>query len=327
MRYKELGKTGLKVSVVGMGTWPISNQYWGPTESEQSLATLKEALDCGINLIDTAPCYGDGLAERLIGEAVKGRRDKAVIATKCGLYRVFGNEFDFGNDLRPAAIRHEIECSLKRLGTDYIDIYQIHFPDPQTPMEATFAELEKLRAEGKFKCLGISNFNFDQTEAASKLAKIDCMQPRYSLLSRESERLNRACLAHGIGVLSYGSLDGGILTGKHTKVPEFKAGDMRYKFYHYFQEPLFSQCMRLVAVLREIAEAHGKPVSHVAINWVAQQEFITSTLCGAKKPEQIRENAAAGDWELSTAELKRISDTYDGIFGKFDSTYVHGGPR
>lgn len=324
----------MKMSVVGIGTWPMSNIFWGKTEEKDCLATLNEALDCGINLIDTAPCYGDGRTEKLIAQVMKERkREDVIISTKCGLYRNMG--YEFCNDLRPIAVRKEIEGSLKRLNTDYIDVYFIHKPDPETPLEVTFKVLTELKAEGKFKYLGVSNFDFNLLEKAAMLhtndperyAAVDFIQPRYSLLSRESEFMNKAAKYHNIGVMSFGSLDGGILTGKFKETPKFQPDDMRSNFYHFFTEPNFSKCKTLLGVLEKIAQSHNAPIGQVAINWVAQQDFISTTLVGAKTPEQIRQNAEAGNWELSQAEIKTISDAYDEIFGKIDSEYVHGGHR
>lgn len=334
MRYKQYNNTDLKTSVVGIGTWPMSNIFWGKTEEKDCLATLNEALDCGINLIDTAPCYGDGRTEKLIAQVMKGRnREDVVISTKCGLYRNMG--YEFCNDLRPIAVRKEIEGSLKRLNTDYIDVYFIHKPDPETPLEVTFKVLTELKAEGKFKYLGVSNFDFDLLEKAAMLhtnepdvyARVDFIQPRYSLLSRESEFMNKAAKYHGIGVMSFGSLDGGILTGKFKEPPKFNADDMRGNFYHYFTEPNFSKCKALLEVLEQIAQAHDAPVGQVAINWVAQQDFISTTLVGAKTPAQIRQNAEAGNWELTQAEMTAIDDAYARIFGAVDSDYTHGCKR
>lgn len=329
MRYKDF--RGNKISVVGIGTWPMSNIFWGKTETADCIATLEAAYESGINMFDTAPCYGDGRTEELIGQVMKGKNRKDFfISTKCGLYRNMG--YEFCNDLRPNAIRKEIEISLRRLGTDYIDAYFIHKPDPETPIEVTIEVLTQLKRQGKFRYLGVSNFDFYMLEQASilhekdpeKFDDIDFIQPRYSLLSRESEYMNKAALAHNMGIMSFGSLDGGMLTGKFKEAPKMPSDDMRGNFYHYFAEPNFSKANALIDVLREIAANRNVPVSQVSINWVAQQEFITTTLVGAKTPKQIIENALSGNWELTAEEMQKINDTYDSIFGKIESDYVHG---
>ncbi len=313
MRYKKLGTTDLNVSVVSLGTWPMSNQFWGGVDDKDSIATIQCAIDHGINLIDSAPCYGNGHAEEVMGKAIAGRRDKVVVATKCGLYRNFADTFC--NDLRPIAIRKELDDSLRRIGVDVIDLYQIHKPDPETPLEVTMEELRKQQKAGKIRYIGVSNFDTALTAEAGKYATIDSIQPRYSLLSRADEGYIKASHQHNIGVLSFGSLDGGLLSGKYTKPPQFGQGDMRKNFYHYFEEPMFSKFMELQALLRQMAEKYGKPVSQVSINWVAQQPYMTSALVGAKTPEQIAQNAGAGEWELSDADLKAIDEAQRRIFG------------
>jgi aryl-alcohol dehydrogenase-like predicted oxidoreductase len=312
MRFKKLGKTNLDVSVVGLGTWPMSNVFWGAVDDAVSISAIQKAIDCGINLIDTAPSYGSGHAETIVGQALKGRRDKAVIATKCGVYKNFGG--NFGRDARPLSIRQEMEDSLKRLDVDCIDIYQIHWPDPQAKLEPTFEELARLKAAGKFKYLGVSNFGIELMEESAKYARIDCIQPRYSMLSRENEALIQYCHAHQIGVLSYGSLDGGLLTGKFTEKPVFAKDDTRKNFYHFFEEPMFGKFLELQKTLKAIADSHGRPVAHVAINWVSQQAAMTTALVGAKTPQQAEENALSAGWELTAQEIERINAAYTRIF-------------
>jgi len=311
MRYKQLGKSDLNVSVVGLGTWAMGGDFWGKVDDDQSIATIREAVDNGVNLIDTAPIYGKGHAETVVGKAIKGIRDKVLIATKCGLSITKG-----GHDLRPESIRKEIDESLSRLGVDVIDLYQIHWPDPKTPLEDTMNELAKIKKAGKVRYLGVSNFDTALMSQAMAVTDIVSLQPQYSLLSREIEaEILPFCRQHNIGILSYGSLGAGVLAGKFTTPPKPDEGDKRAMFYPFFREPLWSKAMKLVDVLKEIAAEHQKPVSHVAINWVNQQEGVATALVGAKTPAQAAENAAAGAWELSKEELDKIESAYKEIYG------------
>lgn len=312
MRKKRLGISDLEVSVVGLGTWAIGGDFWGSVDDQTSIRAIQAGLDAGINLIDTAPAYGRGHAEKVVGEAVKGRRDQVVIATKCGIVRT-PNSFE--KNLAPASIRKEIEDSLQRLGVDAIDLYQIHWPDEKTPLEATVAELVKLHEAGKFKHLGVSNFDVPLMKEVMSITGLVSLQPQYSLLQREIEtEILPFCIEHNIGVLSYGSLGAGILTGKFQEPPKLNAGDRRDKFYPFFKEPMWSKVKALVAKLEEIAEALGKPVSQVAINWANEQEGITTALVGIRTEAQALENAGAGHWELTEDYLEEIDEAYDAIF-------------
>ncbi len=313
MRYKKLGSSDLNVSVVGLGTWAMGNDFWGKVDDDMSIYTIQKAIDCGINLIDTAPAYGDGHAERIVGKAIKGRRDSVIIATKCGTLRDGKN---FIRSLKPKDIRKQIENSLRFLDIDFIDLYQIHWPDPSTPLEESVNELLKLKEEGKFRWLGVSNFNIDLLNKIMSLTEIVSLQPPYSLLQRDTEEVITFCREKGLGVLSYGSLGAGVLSGKFKEQPKFEEGDNRSKFYPFFREPLWSKSMQLVDVLRDIAARHDKPVAHVAINWVNQQDRITTALVGAKTPEQAEQNAMSASWELSQDEIDEINTAYDRIFGK-----------
>jgi aryl-alcohol dehydrogenase-like predicted oxidoreductase len=312
MRYKCLGKTGLRVSVIGQGTWAMGKDMWGSVEDSNSIDTIRKAVDCGINLIDTAPGYGAGHSEQVVGRAIKGVRDRVNIATKCGVYVRDGNVLC--HDLTPQAIRKELESSLSRLDTDWIDLYLIHWPDPGTPLEDSLGELERLRRAGKFRYLGVSNFDRDLLSRAMQITAIDCIQPQFSLLSRENEDLVNFAAANGIGVLTYGSLAAGMLTGKITKLPDFGEDDARSFFYPFFKEPMFGKCLELVEELRKIAVKHEKPVSHVALNWVTQQEGVSTALVGSMMPDQVEENALAGSWELTAEELAHIDGAYKKIF-------------
>ena len=311
MRYKQLGKSDLNISVVGLGTWAMGNDFFGKVDDSASIDTIRKAVESGINVIDTAPAYGNGHSEEVVGKAIKGIRDKVVIATKCGLLR---DGKKYIKTLDPQSLRKEIDGSLSRLGVDVIDLYQIHWPDPKTPIEDAVNELIKIKAQGKFKYLGVSNFNRELMEKVMSMTEIVSLQPQYSLLSREEEGMLEFCRNNGIGVLSYGSLGGGMLSGKYKEMPKFEQGDERYLFYPFFKEPMWSKSVKLVEVLKGIAEKHNKPVAHVAINWVNQNKAVTTALVGAKYPAQAEANAAAGDWELTSDDIDEINNQYKKIF-------------
>ncbi len=312
MRRQYLGSSDLHVSVVGLGTWAIGGDFWGETDDAQSIQAIQTALDSGINLIDTAPAYGAGHAETVVGKAIAGRRDEVVIATKCGVVRT---KDGFERNLKPESVRQEVEDSLRRLQTDVIDLYQIHWPDVDTPLEDTLAALKDLQQQGKFRYLGVSNFGPELMEQVMREMDLVSLQPQYSLLQRDIEQETLPfCRRHNIGVLSYGSLAAGVLTGKFKERPAFAEGDQRYHFYPFFEEPLWSQAQELVGVLREIAESRGKPTAQAAINWVVQQDGITSALVGCKTPDQARQNAAAGTWTLTDEEWQIIDGAYRRIF-------------
>jgi aryl-alcohol dehydrogenase-like predicted oxidoreductase len=314
MEHRRLGKSELNVSVIGIGTWAIGGFFWGPTDESAAIAAIQKAIDTGVNLIDTAPIYGAGHSEELVGKAVKGRRQQVLIATKCGVHQK-GNVLT--NDLTPKSIRQELENSLKRLGTDVIDLYQCHWPDPNTPIEETMAEMTRMKTEGKIRAIGVSNFDAVLLKKAQKVAQIASNQVQYSLLNREIEKeLIPFCLKQDIGILAYGPMGGGILTGKYKQKPQFEPGDARSFFYNFYEEPLWSQVQALLKELEKIAQRHGRPVAQVAINWVRQQPGLSCALVGARSPQQAEANAAAGSWQLSSEELAGINQAASRIFGK-----------
>ncbi|MFW6308915.1 MAG: aldo/keto reductase [bacterium] len=314
MNYKKLGNSDLEVSVIGLGTWGIGSEFYGKVDDAQSIATIRKGIESGINLIDTAPAYGKGHSEEVVGKAIEGYRDEVIIATKVGTYK---EGEDFFRDLSPEAIRKQIERSLSRLNIDVIDLYQIHWPDPDTPLEESVKELVKLKKEGKFKYLGVSNFGTSLMEEIQEMTDIVSLQPQYSILNRDiEEEILPYTRKNNIGVLAYGPLGGGILTGKYTdtdEAPQLKEDDKRNEFYPFFQEPKWSQVKKLVQILENIAEDRGVSIPQVSLNWVRQQNGVTSVLVGAKNPEQAAENAAAADWNLTETEIEKINKAYKEI--------------
>ena len=308
MKYRKLGTTDLDVSIVGLGTWAMGDDYWGPVDDTESIRAVREAVDKGINLIDTAPAYGGGHSEEILGKAVEGRRSEVILATKVGTIRLPDG---YRRDLSPAIIVKQLEDSLRYLKTDVIDLYQIHWPDPDTPIEESLEALDKLRRQGKFRYLGVSNFEIPLLEKALELTDIVSHQPRYSLLQRDIEEdLLPFCKRHNLGTLGYGSLAGGILTGKFEEIPELSEGDNRKHFYPFFQEPEWSRVQKLVDVLRDIGRERNKPTAQVAINWANRDAGVTCALVGAKRPDQAGANAASAEWDLTEEEIRRIEEAH-----------------
>ena len=319
MKYRKLGSSTLEVSVVGLGTWGMGGIGWvrsGRADDTLSIDTMIAGFEAGINLLDTAQPYGVGHAESLIGEAVRGVREKVIIADKCVSFR----ESDQGRpvrDWRPEVLRTHLASSLKNLATDYIDLYQVHWPDPnpEHKLSDAFRELNKMREEGLVRFVGVSNFTPALIEEAQQYCPIVSVQPPYCLLNRGIEdSLLPYCAAHGIGVMSYGSLGGGVLTGKYTERPTFDptlGRDVRNDFYPYYSEERWPKTNALVNTLREVAARRDCPVAHVSIAWTLAQKGMTLALVGARNPEQVRMNAAAAEVELSADELDEITAASD----------------
>lgn len=313
MQYRKIGKTKVECSCVGLGTWELAGNVWGKVTKEDAVKTIRAAVDSGINLVDTAASYGDGRSEEIVGEALDGIRGKVVLATKGGAhFNPQKNAMD--RDLSPEAIRKDVEDSLRRLKTDYVDIFFFHYPDADHPIAESIGEMEKLRKEGKIRLIGLSNYSKEELLEAVKYGTIDCAQFRYSMLTRENEELLAACSRHQIGVLSYASLAGGMLTGRYKTEPQFPEGDRRTFFYPFLKEPEFSRCRRLVDAVERVAGEKGISVSDAAIQWVLAQPGMTSALVGTKNPERASQNAKAFDKQLAPEELQYFDEVYYSIF-------------
>lgn len=291
------------VSRIGLGTWAIGGWMWGGADDDRSVTTIRSALDRGINLIDTAPVYGFGHSEEVIGKALEGVRDQAVIATKVAL------DWSEGGPRRnstPARIRQEIEDSLRRLRTDRIDLYQVHWPDPLVPVEETAAELEKLRQEGKILAIGVSNYSTQQMDAFRTAAPLASVQPPYNLFERaiEADVLPYA-KEKGLVVLGYGALCRGLLSGRMTSSTQFDGDDLR-KSDPKFNAPRFEQYLAAVEALKALAqERHGKSVLALAIRWILDQG-PTIALWGARRPDQLDGIDDAFGWSLTSQDLQDI---------------------
>lgn len=305
MRYKLLGKTGMKVSEMTLGTWGIGGAGWDDNPEETRLDAIRAAVECGVNFIDTAPAYNGGIAERYIGKVLKDMsvRKDMIITTKCG------TEFINGTYVRSCArdtILRECEESLRNLQTDYIDLYLIHWPDAQVPLEETMDALNTLKQQGKVLHVGVSNFSREQIEEANRYCPIEAYQPQYSMVFRGNEPQMRWAAEQGIGVMSYGSLGAGILTGAYRNLTAFADTDNRSRFYKFFQEPMFSKVQELLKFMDQLAAERKVPLSQIALNWAAQKPFVSSCIVGAQSRKKIEENCACFDWMLTDTEMQQL---------------------
>lgn len=311
MQYKTLGMTGISVSQIALGTWAMGSDFFGSVEDKESIAAIHASLDAGVNLIDTSPAYGAGHAEEIVGKAVKDRRDQAVICTKTGTVRLPGK---FVRDLRPEAIRAELDASLRRLGVDYIDIWLLHWPDANVPLEETAQAIAELKKTGKFKHFGVSNFTMEQIKTINQFLPVEVLQPQYSILVRDKASLIEEAASKNIGIMSYGSLAGGILTGKYQAPPAFEQSDTRSNFYPFFKEPLWGNTQALLKQLRQLSDKLGRPLAEIAINYASQHPLIDTALVGAKSVLQAAANAAAAGWILSPKDRAAIDQAYAALF-------------
>ena len=306
MRYKHLNKADVDVSQLAVGTWAIGGANFGPVNREDSIAAIRAMIDNGVNLVDTAPVYGNGYSEQLVGEALKdGYRDKVLISTKFGLAGTIINpmrrDASFGNIMR------EVASSLQNLKTDHIDFYFVHWPDPNTPIEETMTALNLLKKKGIIRHIGVSNFTAAQIEEALKYGDVDVQQPPYSMVDRSAEEVMKWGHERGIDSFTYGSLGAGILSGKHRSRPNFPPDDLRWFFYPFFNEPGFSKVQELLKVMDGISSDHGNvPLSQIAINWSCSKDYVGTSLVGVKNPAQAVENCGTFDWELTEEEIELL---------------------
>jgi len=299
------------VSRIALGTWAIGGWKWGGSDADESVATIQAALDRGINFLDTAPVYGFGRSEELVGRALAGgRRQRAVIATKVGVSWNDGKVF---RDSRPACVRRSVEESLRRLQTDYIDLYQVHWPDSLVPFEDTAAELERLRRAGKILAIGVSNFSPEQMQRFSTAALLSTVQPPYNLFERAIDRdvLPYAGGA-GLTVLAYGALCRGLLSGRITGATKFEGDDLR-GYDPKFQEPRRSQYLAAVQALDQLAHGiGGRSVLALAVRWVLDRGK-TVALWGARRPQQLEGMEQAFGWNLSPQQMQQIDAIVAGL--------------
>jgi len=311
MEYAQISGTEIKVSRVALGTWAIGGWMWDGANERESIRTIHAALGRGINLIDTAPVYGFGRSEEIVGKAIAeyGRRDKVVIATKVGLEWRDGGVFR--NSSR-AGILREVGDSLRRLGTTYIDIYQIHWPDPLVPIEETAEAMLQLYRSGTIRAIGVSNFSPQQMNRFREIAPLHTDQPPYNLFEREIDRdVLPYARENTIGMLVYGVLCRGLLSGRMNAETQFSGDDIR-KVDPKFQPPRYAQYLKAVERLDRLAQKkYGKRVMDLAVRWALDQPGVTAALWGARHPEQLEPVANIDGWTLDAearAEISRIVD-------------------
>jgi aryl-alcohol dehydrogenase-like predicted oxidoreductase len=310
VRTRQLGNTDLEITPLGLGTWAIGGgnwQFgWGPQDDEASIATIHRALDLGINWIDTAAVYGLGHSEEIVAKALQGRSTRPYVFTKGS--RVWNDKGEITGNLKAQSLRREVENSLRRLQTDVIDLYQLHWPNPDEDIEEAWRTLAKLQKEGKLRYIGVSNFNVQQMRRAQKIAPIASLQPPYSLVHPEVEKdIMPYCQEQNIGVIVYSPMTSGLLTGAMSaeRVANMPEDDWR-KRDPEFQEPRLSRNLQLVNLLQEIGYPHGRSVGEVAIAWVLHNRAVTGAIVGGRKPQQIDEIIGAAEFRLAESELAQI---------------------
>ncbi len=326
MEYRELGKTGIKISSISFGAWAIGGWLWGGADENDALKAMERSFDLGMTTIDTAPAYGFGKSESLVSKVIKGRRDKFQVFTKYGLRWdtdkgafYFNTESAEGKKLKMhkyaarESVIWECEESLKRLGTDYIDLYQIHWPDPSTPIEDTMEGILRLIEQGKIVAAGVCNYSVEQMMEANKYMEIITNQVPFSMVKRDIEKeVIPYCVEKGKGVLPYSPLQRGILTGKIDKNYKFNKGDNRPET-PYYKEPNLSRINNFLKDIKPIAEQYDATLSQLVINWTMRQPAMLSVLVGARNIKQVEENVRAAEIQLEDSHLNEINERLESL--------------
>ncbi len=312
MELRQLGNSDLRISLIGIGAWAIGGGGWagsmGPQDDSDSIPAIHAALDHGMNWIDTAALYGLGHSEEMVARALVGRSPRPYVFTKCE--RVWDDAGRIGASLKASSIRRECEASLRRLKSEVIDLYQIHWPEPDDEIEEGWTELLRLKQEGKVRYVGVSNFSVSQMKRAQAIAPITSLQPPYSVVTREIEK-DVLPYAHqsGIGVIVYSPMSAGLLTGAMTKdrVAGFSSEDWRRNLPN-FQEPLLSRNLELVEFLRGLGRRHGRSPAEVAIAWTLRLPAVTGAIVGFRNVKQVEGVVGAASFKLPSHELDEIED-------------------
>lgn len=315
MHYAKLGGTDIKISVIGLGAWAIGGWMWGGTDEARSIRAIDAAIDSGINLIDTAPAYGKGYSEEIVGKAIRGKRDRVIIATKCGIqWHSSSGKFFFKYEsgekvykfLGPESIRYEIEQSLSRLGVDHIDLYQTHWQDETTPIEDTMETLMDLKNEGKIRAIGACNAELEDLKQYVRSGQLDVDQEKYSLIDRKIERgILPWCRENNVTMLAYSPLVGGLLTGKIDADREFEGDDLRKNDPRFSIENRNKINSVLENKFKPIAEKYGLTLAQLSIAALVSQDNVVA-LCGIRNEKQAEENAGAGHQLIEETDLLKI---------------------
>ena len=327
MQYRTLGKSKIAASAIALGTWAVGGgTWWGASDDADSVKAIQAAIDEGITLIDTAPAYGWGHSEVIVGKAIKGRRDKVVVSTKGGLWwkderGAFFFELEgkkVNRCLLPETIRVEVEDSLRRLGTDYVDLYHTHWQSPQPdqdPIEATVQCLMKLKAEGKIRAIGASNVDLQQIKAYQAAGVLDAIQPKYSMLDREIEKeILPYCHTERISTLAYSPLEQGLLSGKIGMDRTFAEGEFRNNI-PWFRPNNRKKVLNMLNGWSDLLKKYDCTLAQLVIAWTAAQKGITYVLCGARKEAHVRENVKAGKLLLHADDLARMRKDVEALGG------------
>ena len=330
MQTRQFGNTDVHPTPITLGSWPMSGDRYGRIDDTEAVRTIHAALDRGITSFDTAPGYGSGHAEETLGAALVGRRDQAIITTKCGIVPAAHATGQPGRDASRASILREIDDSLRRLRTDHVDVYLLHWPDEATPLEETMAAMDEIQKAGKTRLVGVSNFNVELLDQATGLRKIDVLQVGYNLFDRRMEaEVFPYCQRNGIGVMAYGSLAYGLLTGAFTEDTTFEPNDWRANGIAFGQPILggdnFRHNVGLVRRLRdEVAVPLGLTVAQLALAWVVRNPIVSTAMVGARVPAEIEENVEAARVDLSDADAARVEAIMDQAHGRVNVFRPYG---
>jgi len=310
MQTRKFGKTDMETTPIGFGSWAVGGSGWaagwGPQDDEESVAAIRRALELGVNWIDTAAVYGLGHSEEIVARALEGVSERPYIFTKCSM--VWDENGEIGNSLKAESVKRECDASLRRLRTDVIDLYQIHWPNPDEEIEEGWAAMAELKAEGKVRHIGVSNFDVGQMKRAREIAPVESLQPPYSMLSREIEdEILPYCQENSIAVIVYSPMKSGLLTGKMTKerAESLPEDDWRSRA-PAFQEPQLSRNLELVELLKEIGGRHDASPGEVAIAWTLRHPAVTGAIVGGRRPNQIDGVVGAAELRLSDDEIDEI---------------------